>query len=353
MLPKKLNQLVLKLERFWYKKYKQYSVFEKFIFWMLLAPSVLYSMLIKFNFFNKKVTDKKHNFRVWVIGNITIGGNGKSIMVAWLAHYLTEKAQNVVILSRGYGRKSKCTQFVTTDSSPTVVGDEPLMLATQCSCPIIVTHSRSDGLRFIQKECQNTDIVLLDDGQQDSSIVADRIITVFNATRLFGNGCLLPQGPLREPVSVINSVDACVFMRHRNSVIQPNEFIDTFDINAFNIEILPTSLVSLHSSQALPLESIKDYFKYNTVKICTAIAHPERLYTMVSEFINIDEVIYLKDHAKITLSELGQNKNDIVIMTEKDAVKCRQFTGVDIWVLKIKPHIPSAFLSLVESWISY
>lgn len=147
---------------------------------------------------------------VVVVGNLSVGGTGKTPFIAWLAASLVARGLSVGIVSRGYGRDSGETRLVDADSDWRGVGDEPLMLRRETDCPVAVGRDRPAACRLLLVH-HAPDLILSDDGLQHYALARDREIVISDGRRQFGNGLLLPAGPLREPLARLSEVDWCVW----------------------------------------------------------------------------------------------------------------------------------------------
>ncbi|HEX5338088.1 MAG TPA: tetraacyldisaccharide 4'-kinase, partial [Gallionella sp.] len=147
---------------------------------------------------------------VIVVGNLTVGGTGKTPLVLWLVEFLRSQGYHPGIISRGYAGSAAQPQAVSAVSDPALVGDEPLLLARRTQCPIWVGRRRADVARALLVAHPDCDVIISDDGLQHYALQRDVEVVVVDGVRRFGNGLPLPAGPLREPLSRLQSVDAVV-----------------------------------------------------------------------------------------------------------------------------------------------
>ena len=263
---------------------------------------------------------------VIVVGNLTVGGTGKTPLVIWLAHYLQSLAYKPGIVSRGYaGAQQKRPRRVEPDSDPSLVGDEPVLLAQRTGCPVAVAPDR---VKAAQELLQQTDcdILLSDDGLQHTSLGRDIEIAVIDGVRRFGNRHCLPAGPLREPPARLNSVDLIV----ANGSAAVDEFL---------MEYVSLPVKSLDGRQERELSQ----FRQQTVHAVAAIGNPERFFSMLRQNgINIEQHVF-PDHYGFRQSDLEFGDNAAVLMTEKDAVKCRRYALENTWYVPIDVKLPETF----------
>jgi tetraacyldisaccharide 4'-kinase len=254
---------------------------------------------------------------VVVVGNITVGGTGKTPLVIWLVEYLRRAGFRPGVISRGYGgQASDWPQWVSPDSDPQQVGDEPVMIAQRARCPVVVGPDRpEDGQTLLENADCN--IVLCDDGLQHYRLQRDLEIVVVDAVRGFGNGYCLPAGPLREPVSRLDSVPVVVYSNSPSP-----------DTCGYTLE--PTVFRSLADGNATREPS--DWHR-QTIHAVAGIGNPERFFQLL-EAMGLSIVRHaFPDHHRFTAADLDFGSDAVIVMTEKDAVKCRESAAGDLWYL--------------------
>lgn len=264
---------------------------------------------------------------VVIVGNITVGGTGKTPLVSWLVNYLKEKGFKPGIISRGYGAKAEhWPQQVRPDSNAEWVGDEALLLARQTNVPVAISPKRYlAGEELINKK--GCDILICDDGLQHLALERDLEILVIDGTRRFGNKRLLPAGPLREPVSRSKDFDLIV----SNSSSGRHEHLMKFKGEA---------LIKLgKESKKLSLNDVAG----KRVHAIAGIGNPERFFnTLKAARLDIVKHVF-PDHYHYTLDDVLFDDDLPVIMTEKDAVKCEEFVLTQHWYLPIVAEMGEAF----------
>ncbi len=256
---------------------------------------------------------------VIVVGNITVGGTGKTPLVIWLGKFLRKNGFKPGIVSRGYGGQATTwPQAVFPDSDPRLVGDEPVLLARHSGCPVAIAPRRIIAVESLLDQC---DLIICDDGLQHYALHRDIEIAVVDEKRRYGNGFCLPAGPLREPVSRLNSVDFIVF----------NGSTMLFDI---------TSLRNV--ADKILLQDLSD-LRGHTVHAIAGIGHPARFFACLREQGLILYCHEFPDHYHYCQSDIQFDDNFPVIMTEKDAVKCQRFAGPHHWYLPITARLSNEF----------
>lgn len=250
---------------------------------------------------------------VVVIGNISVGGTGKTPITGWLAKQLADAGRSPAIVSRGYGgRRQTAPVRVASGSDPAEVGDEPVMLAQQTGCPVWVCIDRPAAVRRAGQD--GADLVLSDDGLQHYRMARDLEICVIDGERGLGNGRLLPAGPLRESARRLNDVHE-VLVQGGNGRI-------------------PGLLFKLRISHAVRLDGAgrKPLAEFAGGKVIAVagVGAPERFYAALAAFGLDVEPVRAPDHGRVPLDPLLK-RGLPVIMTAKDAVKYRGFEGQDVW----------------------
>lgn len=265
---------------------------------------------------------------VVVVGNLTVGGTGKTPFVIWLANFLVSKGYHPGIISRGVGGKvSRKPQWVTKTASPHQVGDEAILLSTHTHCPLVVSSDRVKAVHALLRET-HCDIILSDDGLQHYRLGRRMEIVLIDSQRHFGNQQLLPAGPLRESMRRLNEVDFVI----------GNGINDCYP---YTMQLYPDQFISLVKSDALPLTALN----VKTIHAVAGIGHPERFFTLLREqgFTVIPHVF--PDHYLYQPVDLDFADMLPIVMTEKDAVKCYSFADKRYWYLRICVKMDKTFES--------
>jgi tetraacyldisaccharide 4'-kinase len=264
---------------------------------------------------------------VLVVGNLTVGGTGKTPLVIWLVEFLRSEGWRPGVVSSGYGgRMTMQPQQVRPDSSPEMVGDEPVLIAQRTRCAVAVGARRAIAAEELIRHT-DCNIVVCDDGLQHLALARDIEIAVVDGDRRFGNGRCLPAGPLRDVPGRIHSVDLVV----ANGKAGRGEFLMEY--------------------QTLPLRSLRDpgqtrdisTLRGREVHAVAGIGNPLRFFS----FLRGHEIHIHKhefpDHHAFRASDLQFDDDLPVVMTEKDAVKCVTFAASDWWYVPVQAQLPGAF----------
>jgi tetraacyldisaccharide 4'-kinase len=271
---------------------------------------------------------------VVVVGNINAGGSGKTPVVLWIARHLAAQGWRPGIVSRGHGGSvaslSGAPAAVNIASDPALVGDEPLLLSRRSGCPVWVGADRVAACRALRTHHPECDVLVLDDGLQHYRLARDVEIAVVDA-RGFGNGRLFPAGPLREPVSRLDSVDAVICNGEGG-------------VKGYAMRLEGREFVRLTgTSRAVQAPGLGS----SRVHAVAGIGDPPRFFRHL-ESLGLEVVPHpFPDHHPYEAADLRFGDGLPVVMTEKDAVKCRRFAAPHFWMLPVVAEIDPAFGALL------
>lgn len=282
---------------------------------------------------------------VIVVGNINVGGAGKTPLVIWLAEQLKLLGYQPGIVSRGYGSNLLGVASVTADSQPANVGDEPVLIATNTACPVFVGARRVEAGLALLKAHPECNVIISDDGLQHYALQRDIELVVFDGMKGYGNGALLPAGPLREPVSRLNTVDFLV--RNGQSTDATRQLVNQLTAPLpIEMCLKVGSFYNLNNRQLkTDAASIAD----KTITAIAGIGNPERFFRQLSAMgLHFNSQAY-NDHYQYSAKDFESIETDIVLMTEKDAVKCRSFARPNFWVLPVVADIDTQLITSIFS----
>ena len=315
--------------------------YEKSAWLWLLAPiSLLFGLLSLVRRWWMQKGRRRHSSNlapVVVVGNITVGGSGKSPLVAYLVRSFEQQGFRAGVVSRGYGAETRIHQpiLLTNQSTAAEVGDEPLMLFQQLACPVCVCPNRAEAVALLSK--QGCDIIISDDGLQHYAMQRDIEICVFDAQRLWGNGLLLPAGPLREPLSRLKEVDFVIF----NGGDAPGQevLINIEPSRCLRMDLAPQELQSLDGTSSFSLDGLRG----RSISAVAGIGNPDRFFrTLESLGANLTPYSFGDHHAyQVADFEpiLSPMSDSMIVMTEKDAVKCRNIAIEKAWYLPVSAQL--------------
>lgn len=264
---------------------------------------------------------------VIIVGNLTVGGSGKTPLVVWITKVLKEAGYTPGVVSRGYGGKARYwPQQVRPDSDPYVVGDEAVLLATRCGCAMAVGPDRAKAARTLLQHT-DCDVIVSDDGMQHYRLRRDIEIAVIDGVRRMGNGLCLPAGPLREPERRLKSVDFLV----TNGLAMRGEH---------SMRMRGSQLYDLHDDTVRQdISSLKG----TKVHAVAGIGNPSRFFNFLrKQGIVVVEHIY-PDHHVFRAEDIEFDDELPLLMTEKDAVKCRRLTEKAGWYIPVEAKIDEGF----------
>ncbi len=335
------------LQKAWYTKQKRV--------WVLFPFMLLFALLsgLRRRFFTLGLLAVyKSKLPVVIVGNIGIGGNGKTPLAIALIEKLQAKGYRVALLSRGYGGSQ--TQFpyrLHAGDTAALVGDEPALIYHRLHCDVIIDPKRARGARFIE-EHTDANIIICDDGLQHYALARDVELCVVDQ-RGIGNAHLLPMGPLREGPWRLQTVDAVV---HNLAMSAQKEYEKISDKPSFGMSLLAKSWINVKTNEQLSIDDFSrmiskiDKKKSKSIVSLAGIGDPKRFFqSLQSMHIITNKNIAFADHHHFTQSDIPADS--LVLMTEKDAVKCTEFAHIDCWYLAIDAQLPTSFYTLVEQRI--
>lgn len=263
---------------------------------------------------------------VIVVGNISVGGNGKTPLVVFLAQSLLKQGYRPGILTRGFGGSSAVYPLrVDEHSQVTEVGDEPMLMSQHVDCPLVVDPMRARGAQYLSEQC-DCDVIICDDGLQHYALNRDIEIVVMDGQRRTGNHLLLPAGPLREGQWRLQTVDFVVVNGQSAGAEEYSMQLQAGDLR----NVRDAALHCEVSEFSKPFTAI------------AGIGNPERFFNLLNHLkLSVKQQQSFADHHAFSAADLPTGT---VVMTEKDAVKCRQFAHPDCWYLPVEAVMSDTFL---------
>ena len=273
-----------------------------------------------------------------VVGNITVGGTGKTPLILWLIEHCQRHGLKVGVVSRGYGAKPPHLPWrVQAEHSAAVAGDEPLLIVQRTGVPLMIDPDRSRAVKALL-DSEPLDLILSDDGLQHYRLARDLELVLIDNARGLGNGRCLPAGPLREPAERLSSVDGVLYNGAAND-----------PPGGFAFQLKPTALINLVSGERQAL----DYFApEQALHAVAGIGNPQRFFTTL-EALHWRPIAHaFADHAPYSAEVLNFKPSLPLVMTEKDAVKCRDFASPDWWYLAVDAVPSHAFVLWFDQQLS-
>ncbi len=268
---------------------------------------------------------------VIVVGNINVGGNGKTPVVMWLVEQLRNAGYTPAVISRGYGGSAKLPTAVTAESQASLVGDEPVLIASRSACPVFVGVNRVQVARDLLTLHPEIDILISDDGLQHYALKRDIELAVVQPEQRNYKPRLLPAGPLREPLARLNTVDAVICNGEKTND------------NQFEMQLVGDQFYNLMNNNNAQATD----FKRKSVKALAGIGKPARFFEHLRGLGLTFASMSFDDHHAFSAQDLANIDCDVLIMTEKDAVKCKQFAQPNYWVLPVQANIDAGLMPLI------
>ena len=298
---------------------------ESLLTWLLAPFSLLFWLLSRIRLFlyrAKILSSYRAPVPVLVVGNISVGGNGKTPVVVWLAEQLQAHGVKVGVISRGYGGKSKnFPQLVTRESAAEAVGDEPVLIVRRTGVPLAVSPNRRQSIELLLGRF-DLEFIISDDGLQHYALQRDVEWAVVDGERRFGNGFVLPAGGLRELPGRLKNVQAVIC---NGGTAQAGEHLMTLE---------PELAINLKTGEHKPIRAFQ---KQNCAAIA-GIGHPPRFFGMLESLgIPLVHTQGFADHQVFEAEQLQgiADAETALLMTEKDAVKCADFAQENWWYVPV------------------
>jgi len=261
---------------------------------------------------------------VIVVGNISVGGTGKTPLVIWLVDWLKQQGLRPGIISRGFAGSADTLMAVNTASNPQVVGDEPVLLARRSHCPVWIGRDRAAAGSALLSAHPDCNVLISDDGLQHYALQRDLEIVVVDGSRGFGNGWLLPAGPLRELPSRLKTVDAVV--SNGGKSIAGALAMQLKSVGFRNV-LEPTKTATAADFSGLHLHAV------------AGIGNPQRYFEQLRSMgLDFESQAY-PDHHAFQPADLQIKGAEAILMTEKDAVKCMAFAQPHWWYLQVDAEV--------------
>ena len=279
-----------------------------------------FSSLKKYLYKNGFLKTIKIKVPVLIIGNITLGGTGKTPLALDLIEKFLRKGSKPAIISRGYRGSANNITEVFESSDVSAVGDEALLIKTKSKIPVFIGKDRVSVAKILLKKYPETSIIISDDGLQHHRLARDYEIIVVDSQRQFGNGLIFPAGPLRDGISKLKQVNAVVYKGASSNS------------NSYQMKYITKHFKNLLTNKKTKLDGIQD----KKIVAITAIGNPESFFSTLEGYnLEFKKVIF-NDHYLFNKNDFIKYADYNIVMTEKDAIKCKKFATKNFWVLPLE-----------------
>lgn len=298
--------------------------------WLLLPFSLAYRLIVALRRrYLQRFRQQQFPVPVIVVGNLTVGGVGKTPLVIALAKQLKARGMSVGIVSRGYGAEIK--QFpheVNLDDKAALVGDEPLLLAKKTGCPVVIAPKRTEAVQYLLDKYKSQ-IIISDDGLQHYAMGRSIEIVVIDGQRGLGNGLCLPAGPLREDARRLQQADFIV--------VNGEQERPEGEVSSYRMDLMPGELTHLITGKTLNPSKVE-----HPVAAVAGIGNPQRFFSTLAALDIGFKAYSFPDHHLFKPEELHLTEKTLV-MTEKDAVKCQPFATDSMYFLPVEASVEDTF----------
>ncbi len=318
--------------------------------WLLWPLSGLFRVVAALRRRQQEVEQASLPVPVVVVGNITLGGTGKTPVIISLVQHLRERGWTPGVVSRGYGGLAPHYPYlVTPDSDPRHSGDEPLLIALSAGCPVAVDANRLAAAELLVGE--GCDILLSDDGLQHYKLPRQWELCLLDGQRGWGNGLCLPAGPLREPVSRLAEVQAILLNGDPAERVarQLRTGLPAGAPPPQTMHLRPLSWHRLGDGSSAPVGQQFPWDGSAAVHAVTGIGNPRRFFHTLQQLGVVFSEHAFPDHHPFTPEDFDGLQDGVVVITAKDAVKCRDFAGENVWYLAVAAELPAELLQTLDT----
>jgi tetraacyldisaccharide 4'-kinase len=324
-----LERLSARIEKSWYQN-KWWNI------WLLPLSAIFFLMSHARRIWLTDIAkvSKNNQIPVVIIGNINVGGTGKTPLTCRLVELLNAQSIKVGIISRGYGSNAPHYPYaLEKGESASIVGDEPKLLRDRLDCPIVIGPDRNEAIKLLSK--QDVDLILSDDGLQHYKMARDYEIVVLDAKRKLGNNWLLPAGPLREGGWRLKTVDTVILNGAER--LDKSESLNNVEYEEYGMGIVPSAWVNAKTRERQSL----DFFSGKKLHAVVGIGNPQRFFTTLNSLsVEFKPHVFADHHAFMAADlNVADDYSKHIVMTEKDWVKCAEFASDSMWYLEVNASL--------------
>jgi len=281
---------------------------------------------------------------VVVVGNIAVGGTGKTPAVMALIEALQDAGLRPAVVSRGYGGRAPYQPYsVTDDDDPALCGDEALLIRRRGACPVVVDRQRDRAAQWLLTHT-DCNVIVSDDGLQHYRLWRSFELVLIDGARGLGNGWCLPAGPLREPPQRLQQVDHVLINGDDQRAVSRLCAAGRYS----QMQLLPECWINLQDGAQVAVDALP--LQGRRLQAMAGIGHPQRFFGLVGSLgYDIAACHHFGDHHRYRAEDLPLDDNAVLVMTEKDAVKCAQWATAQCWYLRVRAVPAPELLQLVVS----
>jgi tetraacyldisaccharide 4'-kinase len=347
------------LHQFFLKLWYQQSLTSRLLSLCLLPLASVYQSIARSRRRHQSQRAKALSVPVVIVGNITVGGTGKTPVVIALAAALKAHNIQVGIISRGYGGSHDQSErvkplLVSPQTSVTISGDEALLIAKETLCSVVISRNRREAAEYLLSITPQLDVIISDDGLQHYQLYRSLEIVVVDNKRGLGNQYCLPAGPLREPIERLEDVDWVLFNTQIDDTCDSTRqlitaVLPTIQCQRASVCLKPNSWlnVGLQTCHELDEPTWLKAHRATSQPLVTAIAaigNPQRFFDTVARLGIVANDLAFDDHHGYAADDFEADADNIVLMTSKDAVKCASFANKYVWALNVSLQLPQALI---------
>ena len=293
---------------------------------------------------------------VIVVGNITVGGTGKTPLVMAIVEILAARGWTPGVIARGYGRVPRgehdpmgVVRVYPDVATPEHFGDEPVLIARRSNVPVYISPDRPAAARALLESHPEVNVLVSDDGLQHYALARDVEVAAIDGERLFGNALPLPSGPLREPLTRLQGVDAVVVNGSESARLPPRALRENGEQRRFAMRLANERFVALAGGRQMDPREFAEAMRGRNVVAIAGIGHPPRFFEQLGALGVHARALAFADHHVYRPAELKLPGAEVIVMTEKDAVKCGAFADARMWSMRVDALLDPEFDAFIAA----
>jgi tetraacyldisaccharide 4'-kinase len=361
------NSRQSKLHRFFLALWYSHTSPIIIVAWLLLPLSYLFRLLATLRRRHLQSQIQSLPVPVVVVGNLTVGGAGKTPVVIALAKAMSEQNIKVGVISRGYrsqgvehstekstSESNKVSPLLVTAATPvSQSGDEARLILQETQCPVVISQNRLEAAQYLLQQDPEIQLIISDDGLQHYALPRTMEVVVVDGERGLGNGFCLPAGPLREPIGRLKTTDWVLVNgeTYSSSTVEDPLLLALGLSQTASVCLKPKSWQQVAGPKHYPLQPLP-WETGRELLAVAAIGNPQRFFTTLNGLDLKPQTLAFDDHHGFTVEDFEDHRQKIILMTAKDAVKCANFAGEQWWALNVALELPHALIADVGELVS-